>query len=58
MVDNTGMDNGGARPNGYIGELDDIRNPVRCDSYFRVGGHRRVRQRIGKPRERRLSDEA
>ena len=48
MVANFGMDNGGTRPNGYVGKLDDIRNPVRRDSYFRVGGHRRVRQRIGK----------
>lgn len=48
MVADVGMDNGGTRPNGYVGKLDDIRDPVGRDSYFRVGWHRKVKQRIGK----------
>ena len=51
MVANIRMVNGGAggtRPNGYVGKFDNIRDPVGRNSYFRAGGHRRVRQRIRK----------
>lgn len=39
------MNHRGARPDGYVRELDDVRNPVRCNSYFGVGGHRKVGKR-------------
>ena len=48
MVDNIGMNHGGARPNGDVRKFDDIRDPVRRDSYFGVVGHHKVGQKRGK----------
>jgi hypothetical protein len=31
---------GRAGPNGNLCKLDDVQDPVRCDSYLNVGGHR------------------
>lgn len=47
MVDNIGMNQRGVGPNGNVRKLDDVRDPVGCDSYFSVGGHRKEGLRRG-----------
>jgi hypothetical protein len=43
MVDNIGMNHRGAGSNGNVRKFDDVRDPVRCDSYFAVGERHKVR---------------
>ena len=47
MVDNIGMDHRWVGPNGNIRKLDDVRDPVGCDTYFNVGGQRKKGLRRG-----------
>ena len=33
------MNQGGTGPNRYVRKLDDVRDPIRCNSNFGVTGH-------------------